>query len=143
MLLLSNERIVGGEKPEPFLADADLRFRTVRQKAKRPDTGGSRSASIAATDPPRDDAAPLVLFLNGDVAAATLVAIVSALFTQSVPAAGLIGAGTILLPTLTPALAALIALLLGIAHADLRTTIGSDAELDLGLGQRRRGDEET
>lgn len=103
----------------------------MRQPSARPDIRGWGSVSIAASDPPRDGTAPLVLFLNGDVAAAALVA---ALFTQSIAAASLVGAGTIVLPTLTT-FAALVALLLGITHADLRATIGSDAELNLGLGQ--------
>lgn len=94
---------------------------------------------VAATNPSLDGTTPLVLFSNDDVAAAALV---TALVAQSIPAAGLIGAGTILLPALAPALAALITLLLGIAHADLRATIRADAELKGRLSQRRGGCEE-
>lgn len=94
---------------------------------------------IAATNPSLDGTAPFVLFTNDDVAAAALIA---ALVAQGIPASGLIGAGAILLPALTPTLAALITLLLGIAHAHLGAAIRTDAELDGGLSQRRGSGQE-
>jgi hypothetical protein len=96
------------------------------------------AGSIAAAYPPCDRAAPIVLFLNGDVPAAGSVSAVAPLLTPSIPTTFFVHSGTLLFLTLTPALAALIALPLGIANAELGASVRTEAELNLRLGNGGR-----
>ena len=91
----------------------------------------SRS-SVAATNPPRDRATPTVLLYNGDVPATAVVSAIAPFFTRSITAALLVCL------TLTQTLTTL---LLRVAHTELRTTIGTNAELKLWLSNRRRSRE--
>jgi hypothetical protein len=87
----------------------------------------AQGSSVAATNPPRDRATPTVLLYNGDVPAARVVSAIAPFFTRCITAALLVCL------TLTQTLTTL---LLRVAHAELRTTIGTNAELKLRLSNR-------
>jgi hypothetical protein len=97
--------------------------------------------SVATANAPRYGTTPTVLFHDRDIAARFLVSAIAPLVAARITPTLLVG--TLSLAPLAPPLAPLAFLLLRITNADLRATIGTDAELNGRLRHQRRADDKT